>query len=208
MSTIKSWMARAGVAVALVTSGLVQAAPITVDFEQFADFEVLDSQLSSQGLTFSKAFVLRDDVSSPSLDSLEFPPHSGASVMVNDGGAIAVNFATDVRSVSFYATYDNGVVVEAFDRQGVLLGSVLSSGTDNRGFSVPGAQPNEQLSFVAASADIAYLMIGGNAGGGFVVVDDLTVDFVSGGGTAPEPQSLALVLAALAAAAVAARRRA
>lgn len=203
MSMLKSWWVKVGVAGALAAGGLVQAAPITYNFEAFGDGTALGSQIS--GLSFTNALVLR---AGDSLNDVEFPPHSGAAVVMDDGGAIEIQFAAPVLGVSAFFTYTVPLTIEAFDSSHQSLGSVtgtFSANTQLSGFS--GSSPNEELGLLFSTAQIASVRFTGDSAGASFALDDLTVEFAQGGGTVPEPQSLALVLAALAASAAVARRR-
>ncbi len=179
---------------ALVVGGLwagalsaAEAAPVTYDFEQFSDSNTLTGQIS--GLSFVNAMVLTSGVS---LNDFEFPPASGANVLIDDGGPMEILFSSPVFSVGAAFTYSTSLSFSIFDAANGLLGTVNSTFSDNRALSGTGPV-NEVLSLSNFSGAISRIVISGDAQlGGSFVMDDLTVDF----GTAnpvPEPFTLALV---------------
>ncbi|CAD5373576.1 PEP-CTERM protein-sorting domain-containing protein [Rubrivivax sp. A210] len=201
MSTLNK-LAGVAAAAALMAGALqpALAATVTVGFEQFADLDSVTNQIA--GMSFSNATVLRSGapavVNPGSLADSEFPPHGGDNVVVDEGGAITIDFTGSVFSVGAYFTYVTQLTFVAFDSSGGVLGSDQSTFQINTGGflfgGIPsgdaGSSPNEFLSFSSLSGSIARIVISGDIGGSSFVMDDLTVDT---GNTVPEPMTLALV---------------
>jgi hypothetical protein len=85
--------------IALLLPSYVRAIPTTIDFESLADSDSVTNQFP--GLTFSHTTVLTAGVS---LNELEFPPHSGGNVVLDDGGPITIAFTTPQGEVSGFFT--------------------------------------------------------------------------------------------------------
>lgn len=168
------------------------ALPVVTDFDAFADGTIVTNQIA--GMTFTNTMVLQ---AGGGLNELEFPPRSLSNVVTDSGGPIDIGFASPVFSVGAYFTYAVGLSFSAFDTANVLLGTVVSAFASNLALTgEAGSSPNEFISFADASGRIARVLIAGDATGSSLTLDDLTVD--AGPGTQiPEPQSLALSLAAL-----------
>lgn len=167
------------------------AAPIVYGFDTFADGTVVTNQIS--GLTFTNTTAISAGLS---LNELEFPPRSGAGVVFDDGGAIAIDFASPVFSVGGYFTYVVGLTFSAYDSGNNLLGSLLAAFGSNVALSGDvGSAPNEFVSLNSATGAISRVVITGDPLGGSFTLDDLTVD--AGTASAPEPQTLILMLALL-----------
>lgn len=192
------------VAISLILShGLSSAAVLVEDFESFSDSDALTSQVT--GLTFQNATILSAGVS---LNEFEFPPQSGSNVVVDDGGAIAIDFGTTASSVSGYFTYLTQLTLEAFDAGSNLIATDLSGFITNTALSGdPGSSPNELLS-VSSATGIARIVISGDPAGFSFVLDDLTVTTSGNANTVPEPGTLPLFFLASIAAGVALRNRA
>ena len=169
------------------------AAVVVYDFDGLADSTSLTNQLAGPVLGFSNATVIKAGVS---LNEAEFPPKSGDGVVFDDGGAISINFAAPVFSVSGYFTYASELSLRAFDSFNNQLGATVTSHyISNLALSGDaGSSANEPLSFADAGGAIARVEITGAIAGGSFVLDDLTVD---SGNTVPEPQTLLLALALL-----------
>lgn len=175
---------------------------MVVDFESFTDFEALTSQVA--GLTFQNSTVLSAGVS---LNESDFPPLSGFNVVVDDGGAITIDFATPVSAISGYFTYVSQLTLDAFDSGANLIATDLSNFLTNSALSGDaGSSPNERLS-VASATGIARIVITGDPAGFSFVMDDLTVTTRENGNNVPEPGTLPLVLMAAFAAAIGAGSR-
>ncbi len=185
--------------VLLLGAQCAAAAPVLYDFEAFNDSEALTNQIS--GLSFGQATVLAAGLS---LNEIEFPPHSGSKVVFDDGGPLSISFAAPVFSVGGFFNYLTALNFSAYDSGDNLLGSLTSLFASNLGLSGdPGSSSNEFLSFDSSAGLISKVVISGDALGASFTLDDLSVD---AGLTVPEPQSLALVLAACAAASLRCRR--
>lgn len=144
------------------------AAPEVVDFEGFDDLTVLTTQLP--GLTFTNATVLTAGIS---LNELEAPPHSGANVISDEGGAVVIEFSTPVSQVGGFFTYAFPVTITAFHGL-VEVASTTSSFATNFALSGDiGSSPNEFLG-VTSTSGITRVVIQGDPFGFSFVLDDLT----------------------------------
>ena len=184
----------------IVIAGLVygalsaNAAPITIDFESFFDGDAVTNQIS--GVTFSNATVLSAGIS---LNELDFPPHSGSNVIVDDGGSISILFDAPVVSVVGFFTYTIDVLMRAFDSGGNVVASANSLFESNLAdIGDEGSSPNELIS-VAFAGGISRIAIEGDPDGLSFVIDDLTYQLRdgNGGGPVPEPGILELLLIAV-----------
>ena len=183
-------------------SGLASATVMVVDFESFADSDILTNQVV--GLTFQNSTVLSAGVS---LNDFEFPPQSGLNVVVDDGGIITIDFASPVSAVSGYFTYVSQLTMDAYDAGFNLIATDISNFLSNTALSGDvGSSPNELLG-ISSAAGIARIVITGDLAGFSFVMDDLSITTREGGGNnVPEPGTLPLFFAAFAAAAIAIRR--
>lgn len=162
---------------------LLAAAPISIDFDGFADSDILTTQISD--LTFANAIVLSSGIS---LNEFEFPPRSGNNVASDNGGPITITFATPVSSFSGYFTYTSGLTLQAFDTSNALLGTTASTFISNLALSGDiGSAPNELLAL--AFPNIASVVITGDPPGNSFTLDDLTYD-----SAVPEPSTAVLIL--------------
>ena len=150
----------------IVIAGLVygalsaNAAPITIDFESFFDGDAVTNQIS--GVTFSNATVLSAGIS---LNELDFPPHSGSNVIVDDGGSISILFDAPVVSVVGFFTYTIDVLMRAFDSGGNVVASANSLFESNLAeIGDPGSSPNELIS-LAFAGGISRIAIEGDPDG-------------------------------------------
>lgn len=192
--------------VCLLTIGLLAggqpAAAVTLNFEGLNDLDSVTSQFA--GLTFANTIALVSGAAGGSLNELEFPPHSGVTVVSDDSGAITITFDSPVASVSGFFTYSAALTITAFDALLAAIDTATSAfGSNTAASGDAGSTPNELLS-VAAVSGIASLTIEGAADGGSFVLDDLTFVPLA----VPEPRMLGSLLCATAALlAVAARQR-
>jgi thermitase len=169
-----------------------------ITFESFSDGTVLSNQIP--GLAFSNAITLTSGVS---LNELEFPPHSGTSVVSDFNGFLTIDFGLPVLSVSGYFTYSVPIAVVGYDSLLNQLGAVGSQFNINLAVSgAPGSSPNELIS-LAFATPLSRVTIEGDPAGGSFVLDDLT--YVNSSAV-PEPSSLLLLGTALAVLALARRR--
>ena len=182
---MKSVVAALFALVILASPYQAAAAPITINFDSLEDLTTVGTEF--EGLTFLNATVLTSGIS---LNEFEFPPHSGANVVLDDGGAISISFATPVFSFGGFFTYLAPLTLTAFDTSNNTLGSVGSLFSSNLALSGEmGSSPNELLQFFSRVA-IGSVLIAGDPVGGSFVLDDLTYDATR----VPEPGSLALLV--------------
>lgn len=188
--------------VVAVLPTFVVAAPITIDFESLVDSDAVTTQFA--GLTFSNATALTGGIS---LNEIEFPPRSGANVVLDDGGAISITFVSLAQSFGAYFTYSSAITVKAFDGAANLLTSAASSFSTNSALSGDaGSSPNEFLNI--AINGIKRIVIEGDSDGSSFVMDDVVYEQASnGGGTTPEPATTLLFLAAFIAATLTKKER-
>ncbi len=163
------------------------AAPVTIDFESFSDSQSLTNQIAD--LTFSNATVLSAGIS---LNELDFPPHSGSNVIVDDGSPLSILFGAPVRLVDGFFTYTTNVTMRAFDAGNNLLVSVTSLFESNLAdIGDPGSNPNELLS-ISSPSGISRVEIQGDPSGLSFVLDDLTYQTRD----VPEPTTWLLIVGA------------
>lgn len=194
-----SAIVRTGVlAVGLLGASLACAVPITADFETLADTEILTTQIA--GLTFSSATALKSGSAGGSLNDIDFPPHSGVTVVYDSSGPMAIDFAAPIESFAAYFTHVVTLTLSAFDGA-TLLGSVSSATDFNAG--------GHELLQIGGLGSITRVTIAGAALGGSFTMDALTAVPVATTGPVPvtEPSALILVLAGLLPLAAARRRR-
>jgi hypothetical protein len=184
-SRFRSWAGPLLAVCLLAGTQAASASPVVVyGFEGYADSTALTNQIA--GLTFTNSTVLTAGVS---LNELEFPPRSGSNVVLDDGGAITINFATAVLSVGAYFTYTTSLTFSAYDAGNNLLGSSHSLFSENDASS--GNAPNEWLGFSYTGPAIRKVVISGDPTGSSFIMDDLSVQAVH------EPQTLGLAAGAL-----------
>jgi PEP-CTERM motif len=170
----------------LVASTPVGAA--TLDFEGFPDLTTLTNQYA--GVEFLNATVI-----STSLDDAEFPPHSGVSVVFDDGGPISIIFSQPVAMVGGYFTYATQLTFVAFNGSSPV-DSTQSAFNNNEAISGdPGSVPNENLT-VSNPGGITEVTITGDPAGTSFVLDDLSYQPAELSST-PEPGTLLLILPGL-----------
>lgn len=169
--------------------GNVRASIITEDFESFSDSDIITNEIT--GMTFSNTMALSSGIS---LNDAEYPPKSGTNVVVDDGGAIEINFNSPVYMVSAYLTYLAQVSMYAYDISNSLIGTDISDFMEN--YDSSGNTPNE-LFQISSNTGISSIVFIGDSSGYSFVLDDLSVDNEKQH-SVPEPGSLALMLAALA----------
>lgn len=172
------------------------ALPIFVDFELFADLDVLTTQIA--GASFTNAVVLSSGATGGSLNELDFPPRSGDNVIFDSGASISISFTTPLQAFSAYLTYVAPVTLSAFDAAGNSLGSVSTLFGSN--YVSGGGTPNELIALSEIGLISRIELLGAGTGGSFVL-DDLTFDTDDTvNARVPEPGTLLLFGVGLAAA--------
>jgi hypothetical protein len=172
------------VSVLVASPSRLSAAPIVIDFEGLDDLTSVGSLIP--GVTFSNATVLTAGLS---LNEFEFPPRSGSNVVLDDGGAMRLDFATPVLGFSGYFTYLTSLTVQAFDSSDLLLGAVSSAFITNTALSGDvGSSPSELLSL--SFDGISSLIITGDPLGGSFTLDDVSYEESA---SVPEPSMLLLL---------------
>jgi hypothetical protein len=142
----------------------------TLNFEGFPDGTLLTNQYPN--FTFSNVIILTSGIS---LNEFEFPPHSGVNVVSDNNGPMVIGFLTSVVSFGAYFTYAEPLALDAFDKLGNQVDSVLSPFGANLALSGdPGSSPNEFLQ-VKYTGGISSVTITGDPAGGSFVMDDATV---------------------------------
>jgi hypothetical protein len=148
-----------------------------IDFENLPDGAIVGAQYP--GVTFTNATVLTAGIS---LNEFEFPPHSGANVIFDDGGPITITFSTPTTSIDVYVTYAVPVSMIAFDANNNIIATLITAFGSNLLLSGdPGSTPNERL-FIGNTAGISTVQIAGNSLG-----QSLTLDDLSYASSTPEP---------------------
>lgn len=151
----------------------------TIDFEGLSDREILTTQYQSQGVTFSgNPMILK----APNYNVGGYPPHSGVDVVDVFNGPCRIDFVTPVSNVGIYYTAAFSAYLEAYDSNGVLIGS------DVGGYNY-GSVGHLQVS----GSNIAYVII--HDSNDYLIFDDLT--FETSDTSIPEYPSIVLPIAAI-----------
>src|ERR1035441_878160 len=108
MSSIRVWSVLATFAACTVAS----AGSIVIDFESLSEGDVVTNQYSSLGVLVGGSPEIF--TAGSMLNEIDFPPHSGTNVLVDQNGPIAFTFATPLLSVGGYFTYTTRLTLEAF----------------------------------------------------------------------------------------------
>ncbi len=170
-----------GIFICLLSFPLLSNAA-SIDFEMLSDGDNVTSQYP--GLTFSNATALKSGIS---LNEFEFPPHSGVTVISDNGGSLSISFSSRVSMVSGYFTYQKLLTMVGYDASNNAVATSTSSFSNNTAMSGSlGSNPNELIS-IAFSGGISRLTITGDIGGASFVLDDLSHNPV------PIPAALFLV---------------
>ena len=160
------------------------AAADAIDFEGLSDLETVTTQFP--GLVFSNAVALTSGFLGGTLNEIENPPHSGVTVITDEGSPMSITFLTPVLQFSGFFTYNTALTITAFGGADTILGSVNSLFTNNQFLSgVPGSSTNELLT-LAFSQGISRIVIAGSSSGSSFTLDDVTASPV------PEPATLML----------------
>src|SRR5262245_31686890 len=126
-------------AVVLIFPVFAFSDPVVINFDDFSDTDVLTNQIS--GLIFTNGMLL---TAVSSLNEIDFPPHSGANVLVDNGGAIRIDFDFLVSSFSGFFTYTQSLLLQGFDAGNNPVASASSASGSNLG-------ANELLSLAFAA---------------------------------------------------------
>ena len=157
-----------------------------IDFEGLSDGTALGAQFA--GVGFSNAIVLGSGLS---LNEFEFPPHSGANVASDDGGAIQIVFSAPVSQVSAFFTYAVPLTLTAFDAGGNTVATAVSLFSSNLALTGAAGSSANEFILLSVPLGISRVVIAGDTQGASFVLDDLAITAV------PEPAGLALVLPGL-----------
>ena len=181
-------MARLVWSLVCVAGGLAAnpAAAELIDFEGLADGTVLTTQIA--GATVSNAIVLSSGLS---LNEFEFPPHSGLTVVSDDGGAMQIVFDAPVMQVSGFFTYAVPLALTAFDAGGNAVATATSLFANNLALSGAAGSSANELIALSFSGSFTRMVIQGHPAGGSFVIDDLNITAV------PEASTYSLMLSGL-----------
>lgn len=167
----------------LSSASLAQADVIT--FEDRSDGEAVTNQYP--GVVFSNATAIQSGIS---LNEISFPPHSGITVVFDDGGQLSLTFLNPVSNFGGYFTYTTQLTLVAFDSSNTPTATMISSFSNNTvDGGDPGSSPNEFVSFTLSG--ISRITITGLPTGSSFVMDDAT--FNNDPTTVPEPSTLILL---------------
>jgi len=166
----------------MVAVPAISFADQVITFEGYPDLTVFTNQFP--GVDFNGATVLQ---LGGSLNP-QFPPHSGINVVYNPVGPMSIQFASPVDYFQGYFTYNQPLLIQAFDNLDNLLGSYNSVCSANYIGAGLGCDPNE-LGLVTA-VGIDHVLISGGGGNNFTLDD---AQFTGSVNTVPEPGSLALL---------------
>lgn len=166
---------------------------ITFDEPGITDGTNITTQYAN--MTFTNALV---QTAAIDLNEADFPPHSGANVVIDNGGPITINFQTPVFGVGGYFTYIEPLTLEAFGASSSPVAIATSMFSNNTGTGGDlGSAPNEFLD-VSFAGGISEITITGDPAGGSFALDDLTI--ITSAPTVPESSgALTLLLFSIAA---------
>ncbi|MGA7157723.1 MAG: PEP-CTERM sorting domain-containing protein [Acidobacteriaceae bacterium] len=176
-------------------SGLIAALALTVPalahadqvitFEGYASGTVFTNQFP--GVDFSNATVLTEGISLSS----DYPPESGVNVVYNAvSGPMTITFTDPVAYFEGYFTYDQPLVIDAYNAADVLVDSYDSVCSANYIGSGTACSPNE-LGEVTGT-DITEVTIAGGGGDNFTL-DNAEFTGSINSATTPEPGTIALL---------------
>lgn len=156
-----------------------------ITFEERSDSESVTNQYP--GILFSNATALKAGIS---LNEFSFPPHSGTTVVFDDGGLLSLTFLNPVSEFSAYFTYTTQLTFTAFDAEDNQILSMMSAFSNNTADGGdPGSNPNEFILF--SMLGISRITITGLPTGSSFVMDDAS--FTNSPTAVPEPATLTLL---------------
>jgi hypothetical protein len=168
------------------------AAPVTIDFESLAEFELVTNQFAADGIVFGNLIVLE---AFSSLNEIDFPPTSGVHALSGlDPGAALIDFLLPASLFSVQLITADDALVQAFGAGDVLLDSLLVA---------PNLASPTQVEFLRASPEIEYVTVASQlTGNAFpLTLDDVVFDTAAPapepGVPIPEPSGLLLLAAGL-----------
>ena len=148
----------------------------TIDFEQYSAYTQITTQYA--GVDFGSNAL---QLVVPFYNYFDYPPHSGSGVITNDpNDPITVSFSSPyIFDVNFWYAAPDGIVANAYNQYGTLIGSVVGAGVDGS---------NLWVDLPSSHWGIAWITISANDGADSETVDDLS--YTTG---TPEPGSLLLM---------------
>jgi len=170
--------------VVLATATPVRAAVSVIDFEGLADNEVVTEQFAGQNVHFSAPLAGQTTAvqAGLSLNEVEFPPHSGVTVVLSDIGTIEVVFDALQASVAGFFNHASSITLTAFGALDDVVDTETSSG-QNDGL---GGTPNVFIETSAATGIRRLTIVGPSDA---FTLDDLTFSpLPPPPGTVPEPE--------------------
>ncbi len=185
----------------LVIVGLCAPATVMADqtltFEGYPDSTLLTTQYA--GINFGGAQILS---AGGSLNSTQFPPHSGINVIYNPNGAMQLIFDTAIDYFSGYVTYNYNMTIQGFDSIGTQL--AITSGAYSANYIGSGNDfPNELLTISALG--ITKVVLTGGSGNNFTLDDVKFTNSVDN--QVPEPATMLLFGTGIAGLAAVGRRK-
>lgn len=180
----------------------VRAAPATtLDFESLLDGDVLTEQYAGLGVHVVGGGVAL--VAGNSLNEIQFPPHSGVTVLADGAGPLEFRFDTPIDDFAAYFTYLAPLSLNAYDGSGAVVASAISNFGANLAADPavpgsagdPGSAPNDLLSLAYAAGFTRVVLAGAPDGASFVLDD---VRFSSPVRFVPLPGTLLLAVTGLA----------
>jgi hypothetical protein len=136
---------------------------IPIDFETLSNMDIVTNQFAGEGTIFANTIALQAGVS---LNEIDFPPHSGVTVVADHGGPMLLTFPTTTLGVTGFVTYNTPLTFTAFDPNGNVLSRFTSLSNSNFG-------ANEFFQ-VAQVGRIGSLEILGAPSGSSFALDDLS----------------------------------
>jgi hypothetical protein len=159
-----------------------------IDFDSLFDGDSVTTGFA--GLTFTNAVALTRGLS---LNEFEFPPRSGDNVISDSGGAMKINFSSQISSFAAFFNYTRPLTLRAFNSSNVEIGTASSLFLSNLATSGDfGSLPNENLS-LSIPGGISSVTIEGDPNGASFTLDDLTYEPLNTN-VVPEPSHVVLLM--------------